>query len=155
MMRVFAIAIVLVLAACTSTHTTVTARTDCSNCHTQPLTTDPVAAPCVLQDHTGYATTCYQCHGTSSWCPGVVADIGPPDFDITSSSHAGWDCGDCHKKIVYDPPTPPVKGDPLTCISCHWHSKDRTDPNHLGKSGYVYGATTCLQQGCHSRQDRQ
>lgn len=150
------LALMIVLAGCTSSHsTTVSARTDCSTCHTAPAVADPVAAPCKVQDHSTFPTTCYQCHGTTQWCPAVPPATGHPDFDITRSSHAGWDCANCHLGNLYSPPTLPVKGDPLTCISCHWHSQDRTDPNHLGKSNYTYGPTTCLQAGCHGPGGRQ
>ncbi len=149
------ILLAILVVGCSSSHTTISARTDCSTCHTAPAVTDPVAAPCSVQDHSTYAATCYQCHGTTQWCPAVPAAMGHPDFDITRASHAGWDCADCHPARVDDPPTLPGKGDPLTCISCHWHSQDETDPRHLGKSNYTYGPTTCLQQGCHGRGGRQ
>ncbi len=148
-MRHLALAIVLV--GCTSSHTNVGARTDCSTCHTAPALADPVAAPCAVTDHSMYPATCYQCHGTTAWCP---ADTAHTKFDITSSSHAGWDCADCHLAISYDPP---VVTDPaqITCIDCHWHDQSRTDPNHIGKSDYKYGPATCLAANCHGEGGRQ
>jgi nitrate/TMAO reductase-like tetraheme cytochrome c subunit len=141
MMRV--LAFVLIVTGCTSAHAPAVDRTNCVGCHTAPVVTDPVPAPCAQKDHTSYATTCYACHGTVAWCP---ADGKHTAFDLTRPSHAGWDCADCHLAITYDPP---VVTDPkqITCTSCHWHDKDRTDPFHVGNSDYSYRPASCLQ--CH------
>lgn len=106
-------------------------------------------------DHTTYAATCYQCHGTTSWCPAVKAATQThPKFDLTKASHAGWDCADCHLSITYDPPAIP---DPtmIACTNCHWHDQAQTDPHHVGKSNYVYGPATCLASECHGGGRRQ
>ena len=135
----------ILLLGCSSPHITVSARTDCSTCHTAPALTDPAPAPCTPTDHSTYATTCFQCHGTTAWCP---ADATHDKFDITRASHAGWDCADCHLAITYDPPAVP---DPtqITCITCHSHDQGRTDARHLANGRYKYGPATCLAAGCH------
>jgi len=149
------LAMVGLAVGCTSADPMVEARTDCATCHTAPAATDSVMAPCSAQDHSTYPSTCYDCHGTTQWCPAMPAAMPHSAFNITGGSHAGWDCSDCHLALSYNPPALPVKGDALTCIDCHWHTQERTDPNHIGKSDYSYGPVTCLQSGCHGNGGRQ
>jgi hypothetical protein len=135
------------LAACTAHSALQTDRTDCNTCHSVDYDTAPQqVSACAPTDHValGFPRTCYRCHGTTAWCP---ADTMHTKFDISSasSSHAGFDCADCHVSITYTPPH--VDQLPINCIDCHAHDKDRTDAIHLGKGGYSYGPATCLM--CH------
>jgi hypothetical protein len=141
-MRLLALVIVI---GCTSSHSPVTDRTDCNTCHTTPALADPPPGACMVTDHATYASTCFQCHGTTSWCP---ADARHTKFDLMSTSHAGWDCADCHIAITYDPPavTDPAQ---INCTNCHWHDRAQTDPHHVGKSDYTYGPATCIASECH------
>ena len=139
------IVLILALIGCTSSHLD-TDRTDCVSCHAMPTLADPAPPPaCTLTDHSLYATTCFTCHGTTAWCP---ADPRHTKFDLTRTSHAGWDCADCHLAITYDPPAV-TDATAITCTSCHSHDRARVDAFHTGKSGYVYGPATCLASGCH------
>ena len=140
--------LVIALVGCTASHTASTDRTDCVSCHALPALTDPGPPPaCALTDHALYATTCADCHGTTAWCPAALTHRM---FDLTRTSHAGWDCADCHLSITYDPPAvPDVTA--IDCTNCHWHDRARVDPFHIGKSGYVYGPATCLASECHLR----
>jgi len=136
-----------VAAACTTTHTEVD-RLDCNSCHATEYDTAPqVVSPCAPTDHVqaGYSRTCSDCHGTAAWCP---AEPTHDQFRISSGSHAGWDCADCHLSIEYDPPSIPDPNQ-ITCTSCHWHDQDRTDPRHLGNGDYEYTPSSCLR--CHGR----
>lgn len=135
---------VAALAACTSHTATPTDRTGCNDCHATEYDTAgsvPVGA-CTPTDHSTYARTCYDCHGTTSWCP---ADAMHTKFDITSPSHAGWDCADCHTSITYNPPH--IDEKPIDCIDCHYHDKAQTDAIHLGNGGYSWTPDSCLM--CH------
>ena len=136
--------VAVVLVACTASSTHLADRTDCLGCHTTALT-DPPPAACTPRDHTNDPTTCSNCHGTVAWCP---ADAAHTKFNLTSASHAGWDCADCHQSITYAPPAIP---DPtaIDCTNCHWHDRARVDPFHIGKGDYVYGPRTCLASNCH------
>ena len=128
--------VLIFLAACTTSHPVVD-RTACETCHATAYdTTDHVAR--------GYPTTCSNCHGTTAWLP---AEADHKGFNLTSSSHAGWDCADCHLSITYDPPAIPTPKS-ITCTSCHWHTAGRTDPKHLGNGDYTYAPASCLR--CHA-----
>lgn len=139
----------LALIGCTSTSSPpATDRTDCLSCHTVPAPTDPPSSSfCAQPDHSTFAdpTACSSCHGTTAWCP---ADASHTKFNLTSGSHAGWDCASCHLAITYDPPAI-TDATAIDCTNCHWHDQARVDPYHVGKSGYVYGPATCLAAGCH------
>jgi hypothetical protein len=143
-MRILSI-IALVGCSSTSSHLPATDRTDCVGCHAAPALADPPPPPCKVTDHATYPTTCFTCHGLTAWCP---ADATHTRFDLTTTSHAGWDCGDCHLAVTYDPPAVP---DPtaIECTSCHWHDRARVDPFHVGNGDYHYGPATCLRSGCH------
>ena len=137
----------LALAACTSHTSPAADRTGCNDCHATEYDNAAMPQPgvCTPTDHValGYPRTCYECHGTTSWCP---ADAMHTKFDITTSSHAGWDCADCHTSITYTPPH--VDEKPINCIDCHFHDKARTDAIHGGKSGYTWTGDSCLM--CHA-----
>ncbi len=134
------------LVACTAHTAPLKDRTGCNDCHATEydMAGSAVTGACMLTDHValGYSRSCYQCHGTTSWCP---ADAMHTKFDITTQSHAGWDCADCHTAITYDPPK--VTEMPINCIDCHFHDKARTDAIHLGKGGYTWTGDSCLM--CH------
>jgi nitrate/TMAO reductase-like tetraheme cytochrome c subunit len=136
----------LVLAACTSHTATAGDRTGCNDCHATEydMAGSARTGACKLTDHValGYSRTCFECHGTTSWCP---ADAMHTKFDITTQSHAGWDCADCHTSITYAPPH--IDEMPINCIDCHFHDKPRTDAIHLGKGGYTWTGDSCLM--CH------
>jgi len=144
----------LVVAACTS-HPPAVDRTDCSRCHALPAAAEPPPSPCASTEnphHAGDAdvTACALCHGTVAWCP---AEATHTDFAL-EDGHAGWDCADCHRAVSYDPPASVTDPTQITCVSCHWHSAERTDPFHLGKGDYRYGEATCLADGCHELRRR-
>jgi len=108
--------------------------TDCYSCHKADYlgTNNPnhVAAH--------FPTTCATCHTTATWLGAVFNHTW---FPIYSGTHAGrWmTCGDCHIN--------PTDYSVFSCITCHEHSKDNTDPKHRDVRGYVYSATSCYS--CH------
>ena len=108
--------------------------TDCYSCHKADyLGTNN---PNHLAAH--FPTTCATCHTTATWLGAVFNHTW---FPIYSGSHAGrWmTCGDCHIN--------PTDYSAFSCITCHEHSKQNTDPQHSGVSGYVYSPTSCYS--CH------
>jgi nitrate/TMAO reductase-like tetraheme cytochrome c subunit len=142
--------LLLLVAACTSHTAPGVDRTGCNDCHATEYDTAATAiSACQPTDHValGYPRTCSNCHGTTAWCP---ADAMHTKFDITSDSHAGWDCADCHTSITYNPPH--IDEKPIFCIGCHFHDKPRTDSIHLGKGGYTYTGDSCLMCHLESRQ---
>lgn len=141
-MRAF---VLVMLGACSTSHAVTADRTDCNGCHASEYEAAPqIAGACTPTDHValGYPRTCSNCHGTTSWCP---ADASHTKFDLTSTSHAGWDCADCHVSITYDPPH--IDEQPIDCIGCHWHDQARTDAIHLGNGDYTWAPDSCLR--CH------
>ncbi|HEY5174056.1 MAG TPA: hypothetical protein VII95_00645 [Terriglobales bacterium] len=109
--------------------------TDCYSCHKADYlgTNNPnhVAAH--------FPTTCATCHTTATWLGAVFNHTW---FPIYSGTHAGrWmTCGDCHiNSADYSA---------FSCITCHEHSKQNTDPHHTDVRGYVYNATSCYS--CHA-----
>ena len=137
------VVIALFVGACATTPAATFDRTDCNRCHASDYDTTPSqVGACKPTDHSTYARTCSDCHGTTSWCP---ADANHFQFRL-SGNHAGWDCADCHQSISYDPVM--IAPQPITCTNCHWHEQSRTDPIHLGNGDYSYAPASCLE--CHS-----
>lgn len=172
--------LVALLVGCTGSQPPATDRLACYGCHQaeyesvqagqfpmSACTKKPVHDPAL-----GYTTDCYTCHGTatpapsadpavtlSGWCP-AVDPIGDPVrhevFRISTGSHAGYDCGDCHVQRVagqslVDASTP----QPIWCTTCHAHDQGKTDAHHLGNGDYTYSPTSCLMAGCHGGGERQ
>ncbi len=70
-------------------------------------------------------------------------DTHDPNFPINAGKHAALDCNDCHGEFD--------SFRDFTCIGCHdgAHDQDKTDPPHLGLTGYQYARVSCY--GCHPR----
>ncbi|MCX5744842.1 MAG: hypothetical protein NT062_20330 [Proteobacteria bacterium] len=144
----------LVATACSSSHSPTIDRLDCVSCHASEY--DDMD-PNMRTTHAaqGFARTCYTCHGTGAWKPAapVSGAASRHPFDLTSSSHAGWDCADCHTSGVTADPDPQfVDPKQISCIDCHAHTAGRTDPYHVGNGDYRYEPRACLQ--CHGRGGR-
>jgi len=114
--------------------------TDCYSCHTAAWQST-VTLGGNVPNHigAGFPTTCATCHTTTSWLGAT--------FDHTAYwrlPHQGAVCTDCHiNQTNYAS---------MSCINCHtrpYHSKTQTDSQHQGRSGYTYGAMTCIASGCH------
>lgn len=104
---------------------------DCQSCHTE----DAAAA---TPDHTGFPTTCTECHSVDQW---QGAQIDHPQFPIFSGRHAGeWDsCQTCHVQ--------PNDFAVFSCLTCHEHNQADMDDEHDGVGGYVYQSEACYS--CH------
>jgi hypothetical protein len=174
------LSIVVLLVACTGSQPPATDRLDCVSCHQAEFDNAPNATSACTKkpDHVAlhYSTKCYTCHGTatpdpdpdptitrSGWCPAVDPDLDRKQHDvflISTGSHAGYGCDDCHKSpglvIGQSLTNQAAMPQPTECTSCHWpHDKASTDAHHLGKSGYTYGPSTCLASDCHANGRRQ
>jgi hypothetical protein len=111
--------------------------TECASCHLDDYdaTTDP------NHRQLGFAQTCGDCHGTSTW-NGASFDHDTNFFPIYSGTHRGrWsDCSDCHVN--------PSAYQEFSCLGCHPHSdRAETDGHHQGISGYRYDSAACYS--CH------
>jgi hypothetical protein len=112
--------------------------TTCVSCHQTDYTatTNP--------NHAGaqFPTTCNTCHTTATWL-GATFNHDGPYFPIYSGKHrAQWStCADCH--------TNPASYAAFTCLTCHEHTKSRTDGEHQGKAGYSYNSNACYS--CHPK----
>src|SRR5512143_3005050 len=62
------------------------------------------------------------------------------DFPINTGAHVDSDCNACHGGF------PSFKQ--FTCVSCHEHSQELTDPVHTGVTDYTWSSTSCYD--CHS-----
>ncbi len=107
---------------------------DCVSCHRSDYdaTTDP--------DHaaSGFATSCEDCHGQTSW-EGAAFDHNAV-FELLGA-HATADCTSCHVGDRY-------AGTPRDCFSCHAEEYESTsDPNHRS-AGF---STSC--EDCHDSLD--
>ena len=102
----------------------------CASCHQNVFnaTVDP--------KHTaaGFATTCQDCHGTSSWSGGRF-DHGTTGFPLTGA-HQSRRCNSCHADAVY-------RGKSTACYSCHRTDYEgATDPNHRS-AGFPTDCIVC------------
>jgi hypothetical protein len=130
------------------------AASQCSECHTTPgdrkqfscVGCHDHAQPATDLGHAGVAgyqyeaRACLTCHpqGTAGTLPRADhAKFFPIDV---GSKHAAGQCADCHT----------TRGDrsQFTCLSCHDHAADVTDPKHASVMGYRYDSASCLR--CHA-----
>jgi DnaJ-class molecular chaperone len=100
----------------------------CAGCHQNDFTT--ARQP----PHTGFQTTCTDCHNTTKWIPGTFNHNATP-FPLTGA-HLAVTCASCHGDGVY-------RGKPTTCVSCH--QVDFTGAKQPPHTGFQ---TTCAD--CHS-----
>jgi len=126
----------------------------CASCHAEnggllfpePATQDDCVA-CHQADYdgehagSGFPTTCTSCHSIDTW-EGADINHDAQYFRIYSGPHRNeWNtCSDCH--------TVPTDFGLFTCLSCHEHTKSRTDNDHSEVSGYVYESGQCY--ACHA-----
>ena len=128
-----------VAAACASCHSGAggevpwapASQADCVACHADD-------ASAAQPDHTGFPTTCAECHGADQW---AGATVDHPAFPIFSGRHAGeWDtCQTCHVQ--------PSDFRVFSCVTCHEHNRADMDEEHDEVGGYVYESTACYS--CH------
>ena len=115
--------------ACTSCHRNGYAGTsaDCFACHQSNYTA--ARNP----NHTGFPTTCQNCHGATAWQPASF-DHNSTGFQL-NGAHRSVACTSCHRNGY--------AGTPSDCLSCHQSDySGATNPSHTGFP------TTC--QSCHS-----
>ena len=115
--------------ACTSCHRNGYAGTsaDCFGCHQSQYTA--ARNP----DHTGFPTTCQNCHSATSWQPASF-DHNSTGFQL-AGAHRSVACTSCHRNGY--------AGTPSDCLSCHQSDfNGASNPSH---SGFP---TSC--QNCHS-----
>lgn len=75
------------------------------------------------------------------WVTAPTYESHDPYFPIDSGKHEGIDCDKCHG--AFETFTQ------FTCIDCHVHSAEETDPAHTAVPGYTYAETSCFD--CHPR----
>lgn len=78
------------------------------------------------------------------WLTATSPEQHTDRFPITTGEHAGMDCNRCH-------------GDfdtfrEFSCVTCHDHAQEVTDPQHEGIPGYVFERRSCYQ--CHPTGDK-
>ena len=129
--------------------------TTCFSCHDAEFlgTTDP--------DHVakGFATTCQDCHGTSTWQGAIFNHAGISngcvtchltDFQATTNPDhvaSGYqtDCEDCHGTVTWEGANFNHVGIVDSCVTCHLDTYQATnDPAHQANGI----PTTC--EDCHS-----
>ena len=110
---------------------TPSSQDDCLACHADDAAT---ASP----DHTGFPTTCTNCHSVDMW---AGATVDHPQFPIYSGRHAGeWaSCQTCHVQ--------PGDFSVFSCVTCHEHNRPDMDDEHDEVGGYVYQSAACYS--CH------
>ena len=108
---------------------------DCLTCHAA----DAAAAPV---DHTGFPTTCTQCHTVNAW-EGATGDhlVLSGGFPLRGA-HTALDCQTCHTGVGTGggfalPWTP---AGPDDCQSCHADDAAAAQPNH---AAFPSTCTTC------------
>ncbi len=116
----------------------------CINCHSSAYATAKSPQP-----HTGFSTSCNDCHSTTSWIPAA----GHPEqkFPITTGPHAnaGIACTDCHISALGSP----SGGANCDCVHCHLgaHTAPGIDDKHTDVGSYPGSASSppnfCLK--CH------
>jgi len=60
-------------------------------------------------------------------------------FPIASGAHERADCDTCHGDFN--------TFQQFTCVTCHEHAQEATDPIHVGVAAYSWSATSCFE--CH------
>lgn len=116
--------------ACTSCHSNGYAGTpsDCLSCHRRDY--DGATNP----RHSGFPTTCQNCHGLSAWQPATF-DHNATGFPLTGA-HRSAACTSCHANGY--------AGTPADCFACHQSDYSATrNPNHAS-AGF---GTSCAE--CH------
>ncbi len=124
---------------------------DCSACHTSGYAGIPTeCVSCHKTDYnntsnpnhsaSGFSTQCEDCHTTKGWTPSTFDHDGQY-FPIYSGKHRGkWNnCNDCH--------TNQNNYSQFSCLTCHEHSRTKTDDKHKEVNGYSYNSSACLS--CH------
>jgi Zn finger protein HypA/HybF involved in hydrogenase expression len=110
---------------------------DCMTCHSSKKAEATASIPA----HSGIFAkySCGECHTTKTWNT-VKYKQHDAHFGIYSGNHKGtWTkCNECHTNNTS------YKAD---CLSCHEHSKSKTDQQHRGKDDYVYNSAACIS--CH------
>lgn len=130
--------------------------TSCESCHVNGVFkgTSKTCYPCHQTDFTKvtspnhvtgkFPVTCETCHTTLAWKPSTFNHDGLY-FPIYSGEHRGkWSsCTTCHEQSG--------NYKSFTCMSSGCHSKNSTDGDHRGISGYSYTAAACYS--CHPKGD--
>jgi hypothetical protein len=119
----------------------------CNTCHTGGSYSNQSSecVTCHLADyngatnpsHSGYPTTCQQCHSTTNW-DGASFDHSLSDFPLTGA-HVSASCTQCHTGGQYS-------GTPTDCFFCHQTDYNSALPDH--NDGYPNSCTDC-----HTTQD--
>jgi len=114
----------------------------CVGCHRQDYDQSP------FPGHSGFATTCQDCHTTSGWVPASGGNHPQNRFSITGTHN--FACNDCHNQSLG-----PNGAGNTDCVGCHTgaHTLARMDAEHAGEvRNYPTGANRapnfCLQ--CHA-----
>src|SRR5947209_418811 len=105
--------------------------TACVSCHQTDYNTATTPVP-----HSGFPTTCAQCHDTVAWTDGKF-DHSTTGFVLTGAHTVPpRQCVDCHVSNNYNLTS-------TTCVSCHLKDfQGTTNPNHVS-SGFAQTCETC------------
>jgi nitrate/TMAO reductase-like tetraheme cytochrome c subunit len=117
---------------------------NCSECHTGGLYSNQSSACFACHetqfnnadnpDHTGYPTTCGQCHSTISW-DGATFDHSTTDFPLTGA-HVSLACASCHVGGQYTETS-------TDCYACHSDDYDNTDDPDHAAMGFPQNCEAC------------
>jgi len=84
--------------------------TACVDCHLAQYEASPYPS------HGTFATTCADCHGTTTWSAATAGLHPEARFPIAAGPHSfSIACTDCH----VDPAASPTKGANCDCVHCH------------------------------------
>lgn len=126
---------------CAQCHTTAADKKQftCIGCHDHAqAATDPKHT--AVTGYTYDSSACLMCHPQ-----GKSGTISRPDhkkfFPIEmGTTHGKGQCADCH--------TNPADRKVFSCIGCHDHARNVTDPKHASIARYRYDSPSCLR--CHA-----
>jgi hypothetical protein len=117
----------------------------CADCHQTDL--QRTVGSAIDHQALGFSPLCQSCH--QAWTfKGARFPSHDTCFLISFGSHARLGCAECHQ-AGFPPAVQPgsCNTGTATCIDCHAHEKNVSDPQHVNVFGYQWANQRCV--GCH------
>lgn len=121
-----------------------TASAGCSGCHMDDY--EQTALTVIDHKSAGFPTDCQQCHDPWTF-KGARFPEHDVCFNVSSGSHAGIGCLQCHTDIAGTTITGTCATGTYDCTGCHTHDAGVTAKQHQGVPGYDYANAKCYS--CH------